>query len=498
MSTYTWYGISVLSLCLVRTAAAADFDNALVIVVDDLGTDKVGAYAVDVENPGESRPETPEVDLLAGAGVRFSDAWSSPVCSPARGVLYTGEYAYRNGVGNVIKEGSSTRLSTAKASIAKLAQDNGLKTALFGKWHVGELSNSPDAPTTTPLNLREYPVQVGFGTFAGNMDGELDSYTDWLYTTSSATGSRYTTTATTLTSSATDRTTSDAISWMETQSAAGKRTLTVVSYNLPHATLDAAGGWTWSDAASACGAVPSADEVANYHAAVSCMDAAIAELLAGTPALDRTLVILLGDNGTDDEVAEGSFADGRGKATVYENGVRVPFVVADGAAVQDALDAGVASGSYRFGPGRVVSDPSSTVDVYATIADFLSLSSSTCTPGVTCGRDSSSLRSVLGGGAPLRDETWTEMFSKSSSGGYSGSAALRFGDHKLLVTVAASATPCRSYSLYDLVADRWETHDLFGDPSVADEQAVLLALLADHASTMAGASVNWLPAADCS
>jgi len=478
---------------------AADFDHALIIIVDDVGTDKIGAYAADVANPGEDRPDTVNVDLLAGAGVRFSDAWASPSCSPTRAMVYSGEYAYRNGVGAVIKEGSSTRLGTSRSSLAKLATDAGLKAGLFGKWHVGETSTTPDAPTSLALSYKEYPIQVGFSYFAGNMDGELSSYTNWLYTQSapSGTSSRYSTTATTVTTSATDRTTDDAEAWMSTQSSLRKRRLTVVSYNMPHATKNSSGNWTWQDAASSCGVSPTSDEVANYRAAAECMDDEIAELLAGTPDLDRTLVIMLGDNGTEAAVTEGRFDDGRGKSTVYESGVRVPFIVADGAAVEAALAGASGGGSGLVDVGAVSPDPASVVDIYATVADFLGLSSSSCTVGVSCARDSVSLRSVLQGGAPSRDEVWTETFSRNSAGKYTGSAALRFGDYKLVVRVSSAASPCRSYELYDLTADRWEEQDLADDPAYADELDTLVDLLDQHATTMSSASVKWLPSGVC-
>ncbi len=490
-------------LFLTYGSRAAEFDHALIIVTDDLGTDKVGAYADDAENAGESRPETPTIDLLAAAGVRFSDAWANPMCSPTRATLYAGEYAYRTGIGKVIDESSTTRLGTTQATLAKLAGNSGVRAGLFGKWHLGETSSSPDAATATPLSIREYPIQVGFYQFAGHMEGEVESYTDWLYTVSTpanTSATRYTTTATDLTESATDRTTSDALAWLTSQSSAGQRRIGVVSYNLPHATMAADGSWSWADAATSCGATASADEVENFRAATECVDDAIAELLAGTPDLEHTLVVFIGDNGTDESVSEGAFADGRGKGTIYENGIRVPMILVDGAALADTLDLGapVNGGDYAFETGLVVSTPASVVDIYATVADYLSLSSTSCTVGSTCARDSVTMRAALTGDTPVRNSTWTENFSRTSSGRYTGNAAVRSGDYKLIVKVAASASSCRRYELYDLAADRWELDNLYNDAAYATEQAALLSLLSAHTTVMSTSTANWMPSTTCS
>lgn len=493
MSRFALPLLTVPSLLLPSVAVARDFDNALLIVIDDLGVDKVGAYGADVDNPDEERPATPTLDTIAAAGVRFTDAWASPVCSPSRASLYAGAFPYRTGIGTVITEGSSKKLSNTPATLAKLAADGGMKTALFGKWHVGETSQTLDAPGTV-ANYKEYPVQVGFQYFAGSMDAELDSYTDWLYTVSAPVGTtrQYTTTAVDSTANATDQTTADALSWMAAN--ASRRRLSVVSYNLAHATHTGSSTRSWADPAESCGAV-AGTETENHRVSVECVDEAIGELLAGTPDLGNTLVIVVGDNGTPDEVGEGAFADGRGKGTVYESGIRVPLMVADGAALQSALDNGgsVEGGAYKLSVGEVEVAPANIVDIYATVADFLSLSSSACTVGATCGLDSLSMRSVATGGSAVRTSNWSELYSRNGST-YVGWAALRSGAFKLVVATDEAGT-CRAYEMYDLEADRWEEDDRYGDAIYAEEQADLLALLAEQEAKM---TYRWIATPVCS
>lgn len=156
----------MLLLTLSSAASAADYQHALIIVVDDLGTDKVGAYAGDVDNPSETRPSTPAIDLLADAGVRFSDAWATPSCSPTRATHYTGEHPHRAGIGGIIRDGSDTRLATSPLTLPQLAADAGLSTALFGKWHLGTTSDTPTS-ATAPFDHAEYMIEAGFGWYQG-------------------------------------------------------------------------------------------------------------------------------------------------------------------------------------------------------------------------------------------------------------------------------------------------------------------------------------------
>lgn len=74
--------------------------NILLIIADDLGNDKVGVYA---EGDNKTRPRTPNIDRLAAEGVRFTNAYSNPVCSPTRAGILTGRYSLRHGVGTIIQ-----------------------------------------------------------------------------------------------------------------------------------------------------------------------------------------------------------------------------------------------------------------------------------------------------------------------------------------------------------------------------------------------------------
>jgi hypothetical protein len=71
------------------TATPETRPNIVFILADDLGTDWLGCY-------GSSHP-TPNVDRLAANGVRFETAWTSPICTPTRVMMLTGQYPGRTG-----------------------------------------------------------------------------------------------------------------------------------------------------------------------------------------------------------------------------------------------------------------------------------------------------------------------------------------------------------------------------------------------------------------
>lgn len=119
--------------------ARAQATNLLVIVLDDVGWDKVGAYQDLVyTSPPTYLPATPTLDTLAGVGLHFTNAWASPVCSPTRAGILTGRYGYQTDVGNTVS-GITPELSGEAVTLAELLTDPSAtptpyETGLFGKW----------------------------------------------------------------------------------------------------------------------------------------------------------------------------------------------------------------------------------------------------------------------------------------------------------------------------------------------------------------------------
>lgn len=103
--------------------------NILLIVVDDLRFDEYGAG-------GHPYLRTPAIDRIAREGVSFANAFhATPLCSPNRACILTGEYASRHGIfSNVSREQLSHRLRTMTLDLHAA----GYQTAHVGKWHMGD------------------------------------------------------------------------------------------------------------------------------------------------------------------------------------------------------------------------------------------------------------------------------------------------------------------------------------------------------------------------
>jgi len=95
------------------------------IMTDTQGTNVVGCY-------GRPELQTPNIDRLAGEGVRFDRAYTAcPVCSPARSAIFTGTYPHTNGTwGNDMPLGANMK------TVGQRLRDNGFRTAYIGKWHL--------------------------------------------------------------------------------------------------------------------------------------------------------------------------------------------------------------------------------------------------------------------------------------------------------------------------------------------------------------------------
>lgn len=137
--------------------------NVIVIIADDLGYADISAYGI-------KRISTPNIDRIGNEGVKFTNGYATaPVCSPSRAGLQTGRYQQRfgfefnNGPANRDAE-QGLGLDTNEITIAQALKDNGYRTALIGKWHLGSQEQF-------------YPTKRGYEEFVGLLTGAT-SYID--------------------------------------------------------------------------------------------------------------------------------------------------------------------------------------------------------------------------------------------------------------------------------------------------------------------------------
>nr|WP_241262919.1 arylsulfatase [Parahaliea mediterranea] len=135
-------------LVLLSIAGVASEDsrpNIVLIVVDDMGYTDMGAFGGEIK--------TPNLDALAFGGLRLTNFYTAPTCSPTRAMLMTGVDNHLVGLGNMKellspnqkgRPGYEGYLNKRAASMAEILKREGYNTYMTGKWHLGfEESQSP-------------------------------------------------------------------------------------------------------------------------------------------------------------------------------------------------------------------------------------------------------------------------------------------------------------------------------------------------------------------
>jgi arylsulfatase A-like enzyme len=419
MNIRNWRGLVGALVLLVAPAAWAK--NYLVVIMDDVAVDKVSSYAADY--PGYTPsflPNTQTIDSLAAAGLRFTRAWATPLCSPTRASFQTGQQPFRHGIGTALGDSSNGLDSSITPMLAK-SMASTHATGLFGKYHIGtkDANNSRGVPRdatgalAATFTTEPHPSLTGWERFFGGYDGEPNTsaaedtgYFQWIRVGWFQGGSGHTGVETT---HASQRVEEEALSWINART---EPWLAVVAFNAAHSTSGSFGDWGYDAVnkpatnpkthiktrtpALACLTThsclaPSLKRQV-YQALVEDMDLKIEALLDGMDAqtLDDTTIIVFGDNGTPGQdngtinaVQESIFnVAGRGKATVYENGVRVPLIVADGKSWRRGIP-----GPTITAPGRTLDARVNTLDIFNTLftdANMVSLANIDSMPFNQC------------------------------------------------------------------------------------------------------------------
>ena len=106
--------------------------NVIIIFTDDQGYQDVGCF-------GSPNIETPHLDQMAKDGVRLTNFYAAQaVCSASRAAILTGCYPNRLGVHGAFMPNAKKGLNLSETTIAEMLKDNGYRTGIFGKWHLGD------------------------------------------------------------------------------------------------------------------------------------------------------------------------------------------------------------------------------------------------------------------------------------------------------------------------------------------------------------------------
>jgi len=275
--------------------------NIVLILADDLGSKDVGYQGSEIR--------TPTIDRLAREGVRFTQFYSFPLCSPTRAALLTGRSPMRYGLAySVIRPWAPYGLPLDEHIIPQTLKSLGYQTVMVGKWHLGH------------ANRRLLPHARGFDHFYGHVNGNIDYYTheregaiDWQRNGVSVHEEGY----------STDLLAREAVR-MITGRDRSRPLFLYLAFNAPHTPLQAP-----KEAIAACSHIPDAKRRV-FAAMVETMDRAIGTVLRTLEqegmARD-TLIVFLSDNGGPINAGARNDPLRAGKATVFEGGIRVPALM---------------------------------------------------------------------------------------------------------------------------------------------------------------------------
>ncbi len=332
--------------------------NIVFILSDDQGPWALGCA-------GNDEIHTPTLDALAAAGTRLDNFFCvSPVCSPARASLMTGQIPSRHGVHDYLTGvevgAQAPDYLAGQAIFTDVLADHGYRMGLSGKWHLG----ANDAPRKGFVHW--YGLEGGGSPYLGATmyrNGNREEVTDYL----------------------TDNITDDAHAFLEREATNPEPFFLAVNYTAPHKPWKGQHPREFEDLYADCAFdscpqeephpwQPTVDGVAiggepdvraalvGYFAAVSAMDAAIAGLLRHLDELgiaENTLVIFSSDNGFNCG-HHGVWGKGNGTfpQNMYDSSVKVPAIF---------------HWPGRIAAGQVRDELLSAYDVAATILELAGL-----------------------------------------------------------------------------------------------------------------------------
>lgn len=273
--------------------------NILVIMTDDQGYGDLSVH-------GNPVLKTPELDRLHHESIRFTNFHVAPMCTPTRGQLLTGVDALRNGAMNV--SSGRAMLRTEFPTLASILLEAGYRTAMFGKWHLGDCY--PYRPQDRGF---EESIWLKSSMSPSAADYWANDYFDDIYVHNGRNEP--------FVGYCTDVFFEEAISWMTERAKENEPFFCYLATNAPHGPFFVPERYRKIYREQT-------DQVASFFGMIGNIDENIGGLLAflqENGIAENTILVFLTDNGT---VAGGDVfnAGMRGhKKSLYEGGHRVPF-----------------------------------------------------------------------------------------------------------------------------------------------------------------------------
>lgn len=304
-----------------QPTASVQAENVLVLVVDDMGMEKTGAYGFLGTDGEPLAPKTPNIDRIAERGLLFRNAWAAPACSTCRASALTGTYPNRTGIGTRIPASIFTEegLRADALTLPDILPPN-YASAVVGKWHLA--GNGATGSLTSGI---DHAPRCGFDFHVGtktNLGDDPIVYFDWTQIISFIANLAASQTVDLVGEYATTRVTNDALRAID--GFGGRPFFLWVSYHAPHKPFHVPPAHL----------VQSTDldlttDIGKGKAMIEALDAEIGRLLASMDpdVLARTTVIWFSDNGTQKQLVEPPWDPTKVKSTVYNGGVNVPFLV---------------------------------------------------------------------------------------------------------------------------------------------------------------------------
>ena len=112
--------------------------NIIIILADNMGYMDPGCYG----GGDVLGAPTPRMDQMAKEGLKLTSCYSETQCTPTRAAMMTGRLPIRTGMTLASLAGSKAGMSPNETTIAEVLSDAGYNTAMFGKWHLGDVNES--------------------------------------------------------------------------------------------------------------------------------------------------------------------------------------------------------------------------------------------------------------------------------------------------------------------------------------------------------------------